>query len=144
MPATDIAELMVAAEQSAAELTRVQAERDAVSSDLVDAFERISASEAEVSMLAAELDNFARLRRILEEQVASLRAERTTLAGDLDDLRDLTAQLQSDLTASQQAFRELGAGASVLEAANNAIEQQLSEAFEQLTEAQKQRDLAIV
>ena len=59
---------MVAAEQSAAELTRVQAERDAVSSDLINAYERISASEAEVSMLAAELDNFARLRRILEEQ----------------------------------------------------------------------------
>ena len=139
----DIAELMVAADQSAAELNRVQAERDAVSSDLVDAFERISASEAEVSMLAAELDNFARLRRILEEQVDSLRAERTTLAGDLDDLQDLTAQLQTDLTASQQAFRELGAGASLLEAANSAIEQQLSEAYQQLTEAQKQRDLAI-
>ena len=93
---TEIAELMVAAEQSAAELTRVQAERDAVSSDLINAYERISASEAEVSMLAAELDNFARLRRILEEQIASLRAERTTLTGDLDALRDLTAQLQSD------------------------------------------------
>ena len=141
---TEIAELMVAAEQSAAELTRVQAERDAVSSDLINAYERISASEAEVSMLAAELDNFARLRRILEEQIASLRAERTTLTGDLDALRDLTAQLQSDLTTTQQAFSELTDGASVLEAANSAIEQQLSEAFDRLTEVEKERDLAIV
>ena len=141
---TEIAELMVAAEQSAAELTRVQAERDAVSSDLVAAYERISASEEEVSMLAAELDNFARLRRMLEEQVTSLRTERTTLTGDLDALRDLTAQLQSDLSTTQQAFRELTDGASVLEAANSAIEQQLSEAFERLTEVEKERDLAIV
>ena len=95
-------------------------------------------------MLAAELDNFARLRRILEEQVASLRAERTTLTGDLDALRDLTAQLQSDLTTTQQAFSELTDGASVLEAANSAIEQQLSEAFDRLTEVEKERDLAIV
>ena len=59
---------MVAAEQSAAELTRVQAERDAVSSDLINAYERISPVRQR-SVLAAELDNFARLRRILREQI---------------------------------------------------------------------------
>ena len=67
-----------------------------------------------------------------------------TLTGDLDALRDLTAQLQSDLTTTQQAFSELSDGASVLEAANSAIEQQLSEAFDRLTEVEKERDLAII
>ena len=56
----------------------------------------------------------------------------------------MTAQLQSDLTTAQQAFSELTDGASVLEAANSAIEQQLSEAFDRLTEVEKERDLAIV